>query len=36
VEPVVGSGGQLQRRLGLTDAVVVGAGSMIGAGVVAA
>ncbi|MCU0259587.1 MAG: APC family permease [Ilumatobacteraceae bacterium] len=31
-----GPGGELQRRLGLTDAVVVGAGSMIGAGVFAA
>jgi APA family basic amino acid/polyamine antiporter len=30
------SGGALQRRLGLGDAVVVGAGSMIGAGVFAA
>ncbi len=33
---VSGPGGELQRRLGLTDAVVVGAGSMIGAGVFAA
>lgn len=30
------SGGTLQRRLGLSDAVVIGAGSMIGAGVFAA
>jgi APA family basic amino acid/polyamine antiporter len=30
------SGGELQRRLGLGDAVVIGAGSMIGAGVFAA
>ncbi|NDH84684.1 MAG: amino acid permease, partial [Acidimicrobiia bacterium] len=27
------SPGSLQRRLGVTDAVVIGAGSMIGAGV---
>jgi basic amino acid/polyamine antiporter, APA family len=33
---VSATGGQLQRRLGLADAVVVGAGSMIGAGVFAA
>jgi basic amino acid/polyamine antiporter, APA family len=32
----VSTGGELQRRLGLTDAVVIGAGSMIGAGVFAA
>ena len=30
------TGGELQRRLGLSDAVVIGAGSMIGAGVFAA
>jgi basic amino acid/polyamine antiporter, APA family len=32
----VTSGGDLQRRLGVADAVVIGAGSMIGAGVFAA
>jgi APA family basic amino acid/polyamine antiporter len=32
----VASGGSLQRRLGVGDAVVIGAGSMIGAGVFAA
>jgi APA family basic amino acid/polyamine antiporter len=32
----VATGGVLQRRLGLTDAVVVGAGSMVGAGVFSA
>jgi APA family basic amino acid/polyamine antiporter len=32
----VTSGGSLQRRLGVADAVVIGAGSMIGAGVFAA
>jgi basic amino acid/polyamine antiporter, APA family len=32
----VTSGGDLQRRLGVSDAVVIGAGSMIGAGVFAA
>ena len=32
----VTSGGALERRLGVADAVVIGAGSMIGAGVFAA
>jgi UDP-3-O-[3-hydroxymyristoyl] glucosamine N-acyltransferase len=33
---VISDGGRLERRLGLGDAVVIGAGSMIGAGVFAA
>lgn len=36
VRAVTGGPGELERRLGLGDAVVVGAGSMIGAGVFAA
>lgn len=35
-DEVVSSGGTLERRLGVADAVVIGAGSMIGAGVFAA